>query len=106
MKRFLIDDERVLPDIDKHAKCAAQAFNMLAADQDFDVYIFDHDLGSIEVGTTGYDVLKWALKEKLINEKASIYFTTNNPVGRKNMEDLLISYGWYNAYTHGFKYGG
>lgn len=95
MRRFLLDDLRVMPDMDVVARTPVEAFVALDNDKAFNVYVFDHDLGEVKPGTTGYDVLKWALENDKLNEKASIYFCTSNPVGRANMEGQLLTHGWF-----------
>lgn len=95
MKRFLLDDIRTLPDIDTLCRTPQDAYNVLDNEY-FDVYIFDHDLGEVHPGTTGYDVLRWALEQNKIEDSASIFLITNNPVGRDNMIAMLKSHGWWN----------
>lgn len=48
----------------------------------------DHDLGSKK---TGYDFCKWLVANGWIGK---FHCHTMNPVGRKNMQQLLTHYGW------------
>ena len=93
MKRFLLDDIRVIEDVDVTCRSARQAMPVLEKEM-FDVYFFDHDLGSTKPGTSGYDVLKWALENDLLNPEGSVFLVTSNPVGRQNMENQLFTYGY------------
>ena len=93
MKRFLLDDLRVIADIHTTCRTAVQGFKTLETEE-FDVYFFDHDLGEVRPGTTGLDVLRWALQENKLKEGSSVFLVTQNPVGRKNMEDQLFTFGW------------
>lgn len=49
---------------------------------------FDHDLGQ---GRSGYDFAKWLLENGICG-----YFRVHsmNPVGAKNIRELLTHYGW------------
>jgi len=51
---------------------------------EFDCVCFDHDLGCKE---TGLDVLKYALTLNLLPNRVQL--VTSNPVGRKNMANVL-----------------
>jgi len=54
----------------------------------FDVYSFDHDLGK-QTNQTGYDLLKKLCNGWLDNpllKEPQLYFHTQNPVGKRNME--------------------
>ena len=95
MRRFLLDDIRTLPDIDCLCRTPEAAYISLEL-ENFDVYIFDHDLGEVKPGTEGGDVLRWALQNNHINPKASIFLITQNPVGREKMQNILKDNGWYN----------
>ncbi len=93
MKRFLLDDIRNIDDVQVVCRRAIEAFKVLEK-EGFDVYIFDHDLGDTKPGTSGYDVLKWALEQGKLKEDATIILATSNPVGRLNMGYLLSDYGY------------
>ena len=55
-----------------------------------DLYIdFDHDLGE---GKTGYDFAKWLLEHKI--EIGGFGIHSMNPVGAKNIYELLTHYGY------------
>ena len=73
------------------AKSYRQAINFLKLNiRDCDnIYIdFDHDLGG---NKTGYDLAKWLVKEGYQGE-FSIH--SQNPVGAKNIQNILLKYGW------------
>lgn len=81
---LLIDDERDLycqaiartPEVAKHLlRCNC-----------WECVCFDHDLGCNE---TGYDIMMWMFNSNIYPPK--IQLVTSNPVGRKNMGDLLKS---------------
>lgn len=48
----------------------------------------DHDLGEEK---TGYDIAKWCIEN---NITGIFRVHSMNPVGRKNIEELLTHYGW------------
>lgn len=48
----------------------------------------DHDLGEEK---TGYDFCKWLVEN---GYKGKFHCHTMNPVGRQNMRQLLLHYGW------------
>ena len=56
---------------------------------------FDHDLGD---GPTGYDFAKWLIetdldqKGKLISTDFEFYVHSQNPIGKKNIENLFNNY--------------
>lgn len=50
---------------------------------------FDHDLGD---GKTGYDVAKYIVENQIVIASFSIH--SMNPVGRKNIYQLLTHYGY------------
>lgn len=55
----------------------------------------DHDLG--DNFPTGYDFVKWVVNEDMdnpiMNEDApEVFYHTQNPIGKKNMESLMTSY--------------
>ena len=49
---------------------------------------FDHDLGEDK---SGYDIAKWLVEQHII---ANFRVHTMNPVGRQNIRQLLLRYGW------------
>lgn len=53
----------------------------------FDVICLDHDLGD---GPTGYDLCKYIIAKNIYCPEYRIH--TSNPVGRKNMAELLERY--------------
>ena len=59
-----------------------------------DLYM-DHDLGLRSGNKTGYDVLKYMLSCPSIKPPRRIILTTMNPVGRKNMGNLLKDNGYH-----------
>jgi len=70
-------------------------------DQDrFDMICLDHDLGGKK---SGYDVCKWLINNP---EKARsiIIIHTNNPVGAKNMYDILRKQGINSIIHPGYWY--
>lgn len=84
---LLIDDERNL-NTEAIAR-TAQAGRKLLAAGGWDCVCFDHDLGETE---SGYDVLSWALKAKLLPSRVQL--VTSNPVGRQNMRAALEAAGY------------
>ena len=83
MKVFLfIDDER-------KNNSAIDKINLFT-DKKAMIYIsFDHDLG---LSKTGYDVAKYIVENQIKIEGFQCH--SMNPVGRRNIEDLLIHYGY------------
>lgn len=56
------------------------------------IYIdLDHDLGSYDF--TGYTICKYIVENKMPIAGFAVH--SQNPVGCKNMRDLLIHYGYY-----------
>ena len=53
----------------------------------FDLVSFDHDLGEEK---TGYDICKYIIENNIPCDEYRIH--TSNPVGRKNITDLLSRY--------------
>ena len=94
MKSFLLDDIKTPPDCEVICRTAADAYITLEKEQGFIVYYFDHDLGSSKPGASGYDVLRWALENEALNKEAIIFIITDNPVGRQNMSNLLLSFNY------------
>lgn len=94
MKRFLFID-----DIRKHffnetvgwvdvARTYNQAITLLRTNH-YDIVSFDHDLGEEK---TGYDIAKFIVENQI--QIKSFYVHSANPVGKKNIEDLLLHYGY------------
>lgn len=50
---------------------------------------FDHDLGTEK---TGYDVAKYIVENNIPVDRFSVH--SSNPVGKENIEQLLIHYGY------------
>lgn len=91
--KLWLDDERKMPDgYDFWAhnyEEAVWAINTQISPTLHSIYVdFDHDLG---MGKSGYDFAKWLLSESYIGD-FSVH--SMNIVGRKNIEQLLIHYGW------------
>ena len=99
-KIFLLDDLRVFG-VDVTARTATQGYKVLETEK-FDEYLFDHDLGSIQPGTSGYDVLKWALENNKLSDHCTVFLVTSNPVGRQNMGNILQDYNF--TFKGGTKY--
>ena len=94
MKRFLfIDDVREhffnetigLVDVARTYNQAIEFLNI----KYYDVVSFDHDLGEEK---TGYDIAKYIIENQI--QIGSFYIHSANPVGRKNIEELLLHYGY------------
>ncbi len=98
-RTFLLDDLRTHIPADVICRTASAAFSTLGG-ATFDVYYFDHDLGSVKPGTTGYDVLKWALENRLIPIGAIVILVSQNPVGKQNMINQLTTYGFTRQGQH------
>lgn len=111
MKRYLLwlDDERPVPKR-TYENFEEKGFSILIAsnydvaiswleklftsEPDACIYIsFDHDLGK---GKTGYDVAKYIV-ENNINLKG-YWIHSRNPVGVKNIYELLNHYGYRRHY--------
>ena len=92
---LLIDDIREFPDIDLTARDPITGKVMLENNDIGSLYL-DHDLGFDE---TGYDIIKWAIKEDYVPDMVII--VSSNPVGRDNIGNALVSYGYkkLNPYT-------
>lgn len=84
---LLIDDKRDL-NTEAIARTAEAGRKLLEAGG-WDCVCFDHDLGGEE---SGYDVMKWGLERGYMPE--SVQLVTSNPVGRRNMKDILESAGY------------
>ena len=96
-----IDDDRIVPTymqnifdniiVCRTYKQAIAALNDIFRAKDCDkVYVdFDHD---IQCKETGYDIAKYIVKHHFPIAGFSCH--SFNPVGRKNIEDLLLHYGY------------
>lgn len=84
---LLIDDVRDL-NCEVTAKTPEAGKKMLALGG-WECLCLDHDLGTEE---SGYDVAVWALEMGFM--PAKVQLVTNNPVGRKNIADALMSAGY------------
>ena len=101
---FWIDDERPIPEniirysIDNKVsmvQCvtfdeAVSYFTKFVTSDDDYIIDFDHDLGE---GKSGYDFAKWLLENEVRPE--SFHVHSMNPVGAKNIYQLLTHYGWH-----------
>jgi len=94
-----IDDERPTPkaaekrfpnvQVASNYVEAIIALNCLGFDG-YNVYVdFDHDLGGEE---TGYDIAKYIVKYHI--DISGFRVHSMNPVGKKNIEQLLTHYGY------------
>jgi len=86
---LLIDDERDLK-CDVIARSEKAAKPLLALDI-WECVCFDHDLGLSSA--TGYRIMKWMLEEGI--RPKQIQLVTANPVGKDNMEKLLIANNYW-----------
>ena len=86
-----LDDMRQPPPNTLWAKTAKDVINFLTSynPEQESLYIdLDHDLGT---KMTGYDLCKWLIQQPYIGK---FHIHSMNPVGRQNMYELLIHYGW------------
>lgn len=87
---LIIDDERTLG-CDLIARTPEAGKKVLRYMwQKIDMLCIDHDLG---FGENGCDVIKWAIENECLPTKVQI--VTMNPVGRKNIADVLVHDAWY-----------
>ena len=82
--KLLIDDTRDIS-YDVIARTFNAGLKMLLIGG-WECICFDHDLG---MGKTGYDLLKLAINNNLVND-AIIQLVSSNPVGRNRMKNLLL----------------
>jgi hypothetical protein len=87
---LLIDDMRDSMGCDIVARNLEAGKKMLEV-CDWECVCLDHDLGA---GESGYDILKWAFEKGRV--PSHVQLVTNNPVGRKNMANLLKDNGYNN----------
>ncbi len=101
MKYFILNNTAEVSDatICRTAVCAYQTLEV----ETFDVYYFESDLGETMPGTSGYEVLKWAVMANKIPIGAKVILTTNNFVSRYNMASLLTSNGFSIVHLNQFK---
>lgn len=100
-KHFIwLDDERPIRNdihtIEKYitvhyCRSAAMAIETLkAVPREEEIFMsFDHDLGH---GKSGYDVAKWIVENHFPLTAFAVH--SMNPVGAKNIRDLLTHYGY------------
>ena len=70
---------------------AVDKINLFTGEEAVLYISFDHDLG---IGKTGYDVAKYIVEHQVKVEGFRCH--SMNPVGRKNIEELLVHYGYKN----------
>lgn len=93
--KMFIDDERFPVDGDDSIICRGMyGFKWITDRYGFPYYIsFDHDLGD---GPTGYDIAKYIVSCDLdggvLPEDFSFYVHSQNPIGKANIEGLLMNY--------------
>ncbi len=94
---MFIDDERFPPANNQQWKIC-RSFDQVKEvikEHGFPKHIsFDHDLGDQQ--PTGYDIAKWMvecdLDQRVIPDDLSFYVHSQNPIGKRNIEALLINY--------------
>lgn len=93
-KKYLlwIDDLRGIPNnyIGEYHTVIARSYNEAIHELHrfkYDIICLDHDLGEEK---TGYDICKYIIENNISCKEFRIH--TSNPVGRKNMTDLLKRY--------------
>ena len=99
---FLLDDVRNYPEVTSLCRTATCGIKALEMNPYYDIYYFDHDLGSLQEKSTGYDVLMYALHNRLLNPVGKVGLVTNNPVGKQKMVWLLEFYGYTFSLKTGF----
>lgn len=94
--KLWVDDIRIPPD-DTYdiARTFGDAVVKLSATEYTDIYL-DHDLADfVDMRErTGYDVVMWLVQRKYQGFKVPLryHYLTANPVGRKNMKELVQRY--------------
>lgn len=89
MKIFL-DDMRAIPDRYEGARDFNEFVSIMKNNKgNIDTISLDHDLGTIK---TGYDACKWIIENEFFDGLKTVIIHTANPVGGKNMEQLLDRY--------------
>lgn len=87
MKKIFLDDLRTAPSGWIIARNYEEMTKILEnLNEDFEVSL-DHDLGEIK---TGYDICKWFVENNKYPKIVTIH--TANPIGAKNMYQLLDRY--------------
>ena len=94
MKNYLfIDDIRMPTKFDNFQMYVARTYNeaiVALQNQEFDIISFDHDIADTK---TGYDIAKYIVENK-IKIKEGFKIHSMNVVGRKNIYELLVHYGY------------
>lgn len=91
---LIIDDMRTL-NCDVVVRTAAAGKLLLhAIHENIECLYIDHDLGFDENGVemNGYDIIKWAIKNRCLPDKIQI--VSQNPVGRNNIGSILLHAGY------------
>ena len=118
MKRKIViwlDDERIIPDRWLQAIGYPEVCDVVCCKtgehciewlnkhaNEYRIWIaFDHDLG---YGITGYDVAKYIVENQIAIEGFSCH--SMNPVGVKNILDIMIHYGYQKTKSLGDIYYG
>jgi hypothetical protein len=87
-RTLLIDDERTL-EVSKIARTFEEGMAQLRRNI-WDILYLDHDLGDVDPGKTGYDILCWLEDPRnSYNRPRQIVLVTANPVGRQKMQVIL-----------------
>lgn len=95
--KLWIDDIRIPPDNTFDiARTYDDAISLLQTNQ-YDHIWLDHDLSDFKDGKerTGYSIVQWLVERKVMDDlhvPNHYSFLTSNPVGRKNMKDLIDRY--------------
>ena len=101
--KLMIDDMRVPEDPDVILARSFRAGLLLLSCNDFywDIVYLDHDLGDPDPAKTGYEILKELLMlfppKYCYCKVKEFILVTSNPVGRKNMENLLKDNHYVNS---------
>ena len=94
MNNLYLDDLRPIPEGFDGVRSFDEFVSYITENGLPDYISFDHDLGE---GKSGYDCAKWlvdyCLDHKLDMPGFSVH--SQNPVGRENIEGLLVSYKRY-----------
>lgn len=93
MNNLYIDDLRQEPIGWMRAKTSAEAIDIIANNEPFDIISFDHDLGMVDgVDDTSRAVVLW-LCEHVDKWPLEAYVHSYNPVGREWLEGMINRYG-------------
>lgn len=98
MMNIFLDDERLPPKSSKFTwivvRNTLRAKELIVSNAELSRISFDHDLGENE--PTGFDLAKWLVEYDLDNNilNSDFLFTVHsmNPIGSKNIRELLNSY--------------